>query len=69
MKLFLYFFVIYLILLYLYMGKENTAKFLLRVSENLKTNLEKLAKIRNRSLNSQIVHILEKEIDNSGIKK
>jgi len=51
------------------MEKETTAKFLLRINENLKTNLEKLAKIRNRSLNSQIVYMLNKEVENSGVKK
>jgi len=51
------------------MEKQKTAKFLLRINENLKENLEKLAKIRSRSLNSQIVYLLQKEIDNSGIEK
>ena len=44
------------------------SKFALRISSDLKSNLENVAKIENRSLNQQIEKILSEFIKSEGKK-
>lgn len=44
--------------------EDNIKKFLVRMDKDLYNTIEKLAKIEDRSINSQVVHAIKESINN-----